>query len=498
LKAANYAAKYLLSKYGSAHLIGEPKVELTATEGPTGSSFAFSGSISVTADSGAILNPVVGVNMTVNENDIEVTSEDIPANISSALNAAEEHSDHVVASLDSFKLTDDGTKYLKLSHSALQDANLGLVGKIEYATSPDKSELLQSMVKDAMLEMPITFTGEFKEPVIEKVAEVISKQADKKCPTCKGHVEKEDWVYCEKCKPLDKVKKEVKKSWLTDTEPPMAGAEFMEYECPVCKETFEDYDVNQHDKACPGKLEVMHDEKPAIAIHEDMPRASMSDSMAQMAQAESQVLASAKDKLVTEAVNSLVAMLHGMGYGTAKVAEVTDSTDGLDIMAAVDDAGAVKAVSIPVAIKDAKVVLPKKSLISALISKGLDIRAKLSEQFDLDVLEKMAAAEEKAAYEAREAEAILAEKPVVKEASGSTNEQFLGETDTLEVQKHLLPNHEEMKKGDKISDGADQWELVDTEGNQNDKNEGSASIWKFKKCAPPKADEKEPETKIKA
>ena len=38
---------------------------------------------------------------------------------------------------------------------------------------------------------------------------------------------------------------------MTDLETPMAGAEFMEYECPVCKETFEDYDLGQHDKTCP-------------------------------------------------------------------------------------------------------------------------------------------------------------------------------------------------------------------------------------------------------
>jgi len=235
-----------------------------------------------------------------------------------------------------------------------------------------------------------------------------------------------------------------------------------------------------------------------MGVKDDMPMARATDSMAQMAQLESQTLSASKEKLTNEAANALISMLHGMGYGTAKIAEVTDSKDGLDFMAAVDDGGSVKAVSIPVAIKESKVVLPKKALVSTLISKGLDIRAKLSEQFDLEALEKIAAIEEKIAYETKEAEDILAERPVKKEASGSTNEMFLGETDVLEVQKHLLPNHEEMKKGDKISDGADQWELVDTDSNQNDKNEDSASIWKFKKCAPPKADEKEPETKIKA
>src|SRR5579863_2759694 len=122
--AQRVAGAYLLSKYGTAHLSGEPKVELTATEGPTSSSFVFSGTITCFA-ADSLLNQV-GVNMTVNENDIEVTSEDIQANITDAVNAAKDQPEHVVASLDGFKLTDDGTVYLKVSHSDLQDANLGL------------------------------------------------------------------------------------------------------------------------------------------------------------------------------------------------------------------------------------------------------------------------------------------------------------------------------------------------------------------------------------
>lgn len=43
----------------------------------------------------------------------------------------------------------------------------------------------------------------FLSKIVAKVKDAIAKD-DKKCPTCKGHVEKEDWVYCEKCKPLEK------------------------------------------------------------------------------------------------------------------------------------------------------------------------------------------------------------------------------------------------------------------------------------------------------
>ena len=208
-----------------------------------------------------------------------------------------------------------------------------------------------------------------------------------------------------------------------------------------------------------------------------------------MAQVESQVLASAKDKLVTEAVNSLVAMLHGMGYGTAKIAEVTDSTDGLDVMAAVDDAGAVKAVSIPVTIKDAKVVLPKKSLVSALISKGLDIRAKLSEQFDLDVLEKMAAAEEKAAYETREAEAILSER-IIKTAGDEPKTQFEGTNEVVYLNHHLIPDALDLDIGNVVHLDGVSYKLVSKSKDQLSKGDGDASTWVFEKVNPAATDSK--------
>jgi len=516
LKAVNYAAKYLLSKHGSAHIVGEPRIELTSTIDPNNSSFMFSGSISVTADSGALLNPVVGVNMTVNSNDIEVTSEDIPANINSALNAAEEHStETVTASLDAFKLIDDGSKYLKVSHAALQDANLGIVGKQEYATSPDKSALLQGMLKDAVLNTPVTFTGEFKEPAIEKAARLKdcwkcgaeyddkNKYQDDLCDKCRGA--KSD----KKASLVEEVKPQSTKTWLTADLDVAAAAPYfqdlseeaqgkiMEYVAGYLggdipqEELSEEIDnfINIHnDGASIGAMlnnDFSFDKESApIGIKEDMPRASMTDSMAHMAQAEEQVISASQEKIRTEAVNSLVAMLQGMGYGSAKVAEVTDSKDGLDIMAAIDDSGAVKAVSIPVTIKDAKVVLPKKSLISTLISKGLDIRAKLSEQFDLNVLEKMAAAEEKAAYEAQEVVAILTEK-MVKTAGDEPKTQFLGTNEQIILNKHLISaDISDLEIGNTVYIDGISYRLVSKHKDQLSRGEGDSSQWTFEKVTP--------------
>lgn len=545
--AQRVAGAYMLSKYGSAHFSGEPKVELTSTEGPTSSSFVFSGSITCFAADG-LLNQV-GVNMTINENDIEVTSEDIQANISDALNSAEEQPEHVVASLDGFKLQDDGTVYLKVSHKAVQSPVLGIVGKNEYATSKDRAALLQGILKDAFLETPTTFEGEFKEPTIEKAA--IEKQAklsvearpnvcrnceDANCFACEGKCN-DGPCECANCNGKGGSKE--KKSWLT------ADFDAQEVELPeeVKQEVLEGYSqpgantpsahfyyFNVADgKLYDGTFSVWDDEmsnknyeyvyafdtgifsknplfsgetplhpSANVAIKEDMPMARAHDSMSHMAQFEEQSDLSAQLKVEHEAANSLMSMLQGMGYGTAKTVEITSSKDGFDIMTAIDDAGAVKAVSIPVTVKEGKVVLPKKTLVSTLISKGLDIQARLAEQFDLEVVKKLAAIEEKIAYEAKEANDILAERPVSveKTAAGEKQPFFDSDDSTLTVQKHLLPNHEDMKVGDKFSDGTDQWELVNTDGQQNSKGEGDSSIWTMKKCQNPERSNKEPKNKM--
>jgi RNA polymerase subunit RPABC4/transcription elongation factor Spt4 len=505
--AQRVAGAYMLSKYGSAHFSGEPKVELTSTEGPTNSSFVFSGSITCFAGDG-LLNQV-GVNMTVNENDIEVTSEDIQANISDALNAAEDQPEHVVASLDGFKLQDDGTIYLKVSHKAVQSPVLGIVGKNEYATSKDRAALLQGILKDAFLETPVTFEGEFKEPTIEKAA-AEEKGDSKSCKECgysfKSHQDK--CPYCEGGRKAEASLKGTKKSWLTagfDAVPEMSDEQLDEnsmYQDHVkCNNCEWDGMVGRNSESCPGcgangmLMDIEQDveaAKPTMGIREDMPMARAHDSMSHMAQFEEQSDLAAQMKVEHEAANSLMSMLQGMGYGTAKTVEITSSKDGFDIMTAIDDAGAVKAVSIPVTVKEGKVVLPKKALISTLISKGLDIQARLAEQFDLEVVKKLAAIEEKIAYEAKEANDILAEMPVTKTANEGKNTMFEGDTDTLTVQKHLLPNHEKMKVGDKISDGSDQWELVNTGGQQNSKGEDDGSLWTMKKCQSPARSDEEP------
>lgn len=546
-EAQRVAGAYLLTKYASAHIINEPKVELTHTIDPNSSSFVFNGKITVFATN--LLEPVVGVNMTVNSNDIEIASEEsIADKVENSLNAQQEL-EPIKASLDGFKLVERGDGYLLVSHSNLEESNLGIVGKNEYAKSPNKQELLETIVKDSMArianETSISFTGSFVEPVIQKKAAGCD-QCDaamingvfcheQGCPNKKRKMHDEDMLDSEEGYVESK-----NSSWLTaDLEEPMGDVWNLESpDQEIASQDLNsivtqalDGDVSLQEflsnlwdgeswESIKEKLETegstwqvwwmdgvnkfmsseVESSKSAkhVSISENMPRASMSDTLAQSIQSEQQMHTAAQEKIKNEAVNSLVSMLQGMGFGSSKIAEVSMTDSKIDAMITLDDAGTTKVVNIPVEIKADKFVLPKRSLISELISKGLDIRAKLSESFSQEILNKIAAIEELENYKETEANSILTERlTVTKTASGYDNTQFLGDTDTLELQKHLIPNFQDLKKGDRVSDGNSQWEITDTEGHQNDKNEGSSSIWKLRKCAPPKSDEKEPETKIK-
>lgn len=518
ITAQRVAGNYLLAKYGSAHLVNEPVVELTYTQDEKSTAYRFSGKITCYASDG-LLNQV-GVNMTINENDIEVTSEDVQSNVTNALVSAEENQDVLVASLDGFRLKDDGSNYLKVSHVAAHEADLGIVGKDEWKGSKNKSALLQGILKDAAISPKVEFTGEFTEPTIEKTAgpkhdpdandkclECGKEQGDTSgvCEFCGGATAR-DCAHCRaslkapvKKEAAQESKPQPRSTWLTAELLKDAAEDAIDetFECSKCGQnereglatTVEGKKYCEECATAMGKF-------ATISIEENMPRAKAADHLIQTAQAEEQSALEAQLKVEHEAANELVNLLHGMGYGTAKAVEITSSKEGFDVMTAVDHNGAIKAVSIPVTVKEGKYALPKKGLIATLIEKGLDVQAKLAEQFDLETLEKLAAIDDRMAWEANEFNAILNEKSVEKTANEGKNTMFEGDTDTLTVQKHLIPNHESLKVGDKVSDGSDQWEIVNQGGQQNSKGEGDSSLWTMKKCQAPARSDDEPKNKI--
>ena len=112
------------------------------------------------------------------------------------------------------------------------------------------------------------------------------------------------------------------------------------------------------------------------------------------------------------------------------------------------------------------------------------------------MLEKLAAIDERIAYEANEVNSILSEKAVEKVAAGEKQPFFDSDDSTMTVQKHMLPNHENLKVGDRLSDGTDQYEIVNQDGQQNSKGEGDSSLWTLKKCQDPERDDKKVQNKI--
>lgn len=98
------------------------------------------------------------------------------------------------ASLSDFKVVDDGTRYLKIYHTAAYGdlEPIGAISKDEYVTASDKGSLLAEMLKDEAVSWPadVSFVGEFKEPaIVEKVATeqpyyVVKADAAEKCEKC--------------------------------------------------------------------------------------------------------------------------------------------------------------------------------------------------------------------------------------------------------------------------------------------------------------------------
>jgi hypothetical protein len=107
----------------------------------------------------------------------EVVQKDVDAAFASAAPAqiapVAASSSVVTASLNDFKVVDDGTRYLKIYHTAAYGdlEPIGAVSKDEYVAA-DKKTLLSEMLKDEAVSWPadVNFVGEFAEPTILEAA----------------------------------------------------------------------------------------------------------------------------------------------------------------------------------------------------------------------------------------------------------------------------------------------------------------------------------------
>lgn len=120
---------------------------------------------------------IATIPVTVVEGEPEIIVRDIETALENAVPAKEAivsaASAVVTASLSDFKVVDDGTRYLKIYHTAAYGdlEPIGAVSKEEYVSS-DKKTLLSEMLKDEAVAWPadVTFTGEFTEPAIIEAA----------------------------------------------------------------------------------------------------------------------------------------------------------------------------------------------------------------------------------------------------------------------------------------------------------------------------------------
>ena len=116
---------------------------------------------------------IASIPVTVVEGEPEILASDIQTALDNAVPMKEAivsaASAVVTASLSDFKVVDDGTRYLKIYHTAAYGdlEAIGAVSKEEYVSS-DKKALLSEMLKDEAVSWPadVNFTGEFVEPAI--------------------------------------------------------------------------------------------------------------------------------------------------------------------------------------------------------------------------------------------------------------------------------------------------------------------------------------------
>jgi hypothetical protein len=116
---------------------------------------------------------IANVPVNVNNSEVDIVAKDVKDALTNATLKQEapvaSSSSVVTAALNGFKVVDDGTRYLKVYHTAAYGdlEAIGAVSKEEYNTA-DKKQLLSEMLKDEAVSWPadVNFVGEFAEPAV--------------------------------------------------------------------------------------------------------------------------------------------------------------------------------------------------------------------------------------------------------------------------------------------------------------------------------------------
>ena len=397
----------------------------------------------------------------------------------------------VEANLGDFSLTDNGT-YLSVSHKVLHDATIGIVSKNEYEKG-NKQALLTSVLQNKFAEYvsmhSLRITGSFVEPTINPAP----KEEVIKVANWQDHLQN---VYSGNME------------------------EFLDYDAQyrlherlgfaTAQEAWEANPVVQG-STNPADYKVVPEDKafePAKEITSDLPLLRSADSFRQNVET---VAARNQDKLnrfVDSATNGLVSHLQGLHYDMPKVIEVdasnlseniTDQFNGfITASVSLENSTGPKYLNLPITISASKVVYPNEKETANFVSKGIDLRTRLEEKLALEALTAMAKVDAEEAYKVEEVYQIISERTNEIEKIATDNglggTQFFGPQDEITVGKYLLPV--EVEVGDKLFfDGAN-WECINIDSEQLSKGEGDGSLLKFRKCAPPADDGKEPKAVV--
>lgn len=433
--AENRVVAKFISLYGNGHLF-RTAAELTQGTGKTDSDIVFDGTITVGL---RVANKNINVPVKVAASEMELPEDkELDATLKSAEEIVAEEDAAAIAiaeafpvkaSLNDFKVYDDGSKFLKIYHPALDSGReLGIVSKDEYNSLSDKEaflkEVLENQIKNSTLEAhyELSFEGSFVEPTIE----VKAAEAD------------------------------------------LVTSNDLEPAAPV--------------EASEAIMEVEEDK-------DNLFLARSSNGYEQSLQFEAQKTEADVRRLATQVANDMVSHLRSLKYDDVKILAVEQPEPStFQVTASIIDSAGEKIFTMSVPVREDTYSLPKKEVVADLVSKTVDLQSKIAESIAKDTLEKTTLIDEIEAEQERELDAALAPEKIEKTAGGDVGGvQFIGPVDVLNMDKHTLASSgipEDMEVGSVIYADGFHWKLTSKSKDALSKEADSGSIWTFTKVPP--------------
>ena len=175
-KAEKLVVAKLYKRAEGVKIVATTLTDLVAKEDTKSSTLLYSGKVTVVATfmDGRLVKKA-DLSVALVDNDLVINDKVLEAELKAApaieeISSESRSSTNVKASLEDFKIINDGSKYLKIYHSAAYGdiSPIGAISKSEYTECVNKEALLKDMFSDEAQGWPavVSFKGAFKEPVI--------------------------------------------------------------------------------------------------------------------------------------------------------------------------------------------------------------------------------------------------------------------------------------------------------------------------------------------